>query len=666
MKTDPRPTSPPISGSNVKKRKAVASQGSTEDLDVDIVGIEDVPTKKSRKDKNDTTFSPSPSLDHSKSIAFSTNDLKKAAAAPSQATLTQTPNVNRPRSKPSHVDSSATSLSDGDTNSSLPGSSDGSTQKRVLPSRRGQLRDKTALPMDAAGLLGLGTENPRTPAGEYILYLAKRRVLEQTSTDPKRIPPAAYGASEDEAGLKTSDIEAPAMAPPPSATTHIEVPIFKLCSIAQFLQEEKKRKIAALTKALAKAEAIAEAEALAASGTTPTDYATASQTGAGANRQPAASRTVSTRQKHKEIASHQQISILAPTSVHGKKATTTIGKKEGSRARLLTTQEEDLRDEVYEKRHKKQETAEKKVKNREKEKLRHAMYQQQLVVEKLRHIEINRLMPISAFRSLQKSVEMEQRQQQQQAGSGSQESHAESSSTSLAAAKILQDKYYRRLLREAEENLRRYEQLGLGDSNHSNVANYSPFSRTKDRLTAIASLTVKAKEERQRLQHSSQASASEIRSRKRSKPPAVELADETSAKPTTPARIRTKNRSTLSPSQTPDPRSRRSTSRDPGTKDGTKAHPKVETVVAPPKPITTFIKPGSILPSGSRKSNRVALAFGEKVPTLERVDFSLPMDDFGVFIRARNGEPEVQPTAVVVTPAMSSVERTASTNPEKQ
>jgi len=454
------------------------------------------------------------------------------------------------------------------------------------------------------------------------------------------------------------------MAPPPSATAHIEVPIFKLCSIAQFLQEEKKRKMAVLTKALAKAEAIAEAEALAASGMTSTDAATTSETGAG-TKPSLVSRTVSTRQKHKEIASHQQISILAPTSIHGKKATTIIGKKEGPRARALTTQEEDLRDEVYEKRHKKQETAEKKVKNREKEKLRHAMYQQQLVVEKLRHIEINRLMPIGAFRSLQKSMEMEQRQQQQ-SGSGSQDSTHESSSTSLAAAKILQDKYHRRLLREAEENLRRYEQLGLGDSSHSNIANYSPFSRTKDRLSAISSLTVKAKEEKQRLQNTHQASAGEIRSRKRSKPPTVEQAEEHPAKQTTPAQIRTKNRSTLSPSQTPDPRSRRSTSRDPGTEGATKTRPTIEAIVTPPKPpkpITTFIKPGSVLASGSRKSHRVALAFGERVPILDRVDFSLPMEEFGAFIRARNGEPEIQPVSVPVTSVISGTDRIQSTEP---
>ena len=159
MKTDPRPTSPPTSGSNVKKRKAAAaetSQESIEDPDVDIVGIEDVPTKKSRKDKYDTALSP-PSLDNgSTSIPLTTNDHKKAAAFPAQATLSPTPHVNRSRSKPHH-DSSATSLSDGDTNSSQTGTSDGSTQKRVLPSRRGQLRDKTALPMDAVVLLGLGS-----------------------------------------------------------------------------------------------------------------------------------------------------------------------------------------------------------------------------------------------------------------------------------------------------------------------------------------------------------------------------------------------------------------------------------------------------------------------------------------------------------------------------
>ncbi|KAF9176682.1 hypothetical protein BGZ51_009839, partial [Haplosporangium sp. Z 767] len=306
---------------------------------------------------------------------------------------------SRNASQGSHAVSSATSPA---TTSQL-SASEPSLQKRVLPSRRGMLRAKSAHPIEASLL-----EPPLVPAGEYILYLGNKEALEKTTSDPKRIPPATYGGGGEESYNSHSTSSAPSSAisaAPLSLVTHIEVPIFRPCTIGQFLQEEKKRKMQLLAKALAKEEAQAAAEAAAA---------------AAANTKPSAStltsRPVATRLKHREIVNNQQVCVqtAAPSSSssssagHSKRAlttSTTLGKIEG--AGIYAAQEEILTDEVYEKRHRKQEMAEKKVKNREKEKLRHAMYQQQLVVEKLRHIEINRLMPISAFRTLQKTEQQQ-------------------------------------------------------------------------------------------------------------------------------------------------------------------------------------------------------------------------------------------------------------------
>ncbi|KAI8604963.1 hypothetical protein EDD21DRAFT_401643 [Dissophora ornata] len=468
-------------------------------------------------------------------------------------------------------------------------------QKRVLPSRGGMLRDKTGgLPIEASFL-----EPPVAPAGEYILYLADNKVLEKAVVDPNRVPPATYGGAAEEVesnqcllpspppssvtATATSSSKATLLksAPPPSAVTHIEVPIFRLCSISQFLQEEKKRKMQLLSKALAKAEAEAAAEALAqAQASTPT---------------PVSSRTVSTRQKHKEIFQNQHVSLqtAAPSwalhsiSTHGgRKATTTnttLGKIEGD------AQEEILTDEVYEKRHRKQEMAEKKVKNREKEKLRHAMYQQQLVVEKLRHMEINRLMPISAFRSLQKTIEQEQ-QLRESGGSGSGSGSGAGSGTdeasapqqhapiSLAAARVMQDEYHRRLLREAEENLRSRKRVKTVDTttadDQKGDASASATGRSKTKTSSAKSATT-----------------------------------------TTAASI-----ASIPSSQK------------------TSAHRAAEEPPRPPKPITTFFKPGSIFAAGARKSSRVALAFGERVPILERMDFELPKDGFGDLLLERAGD----------------------------
>ncbi|KAG0240309.1 hypothetical protein BGX31_002061 [Mortierella sp. GBA43] len=491
-------------------------------------------------------------------------------------------------------------------------------QKRVLPSRSGML------------------QRPTVPAGEYILYLGDKQVLQRAIIDPSRVPPAAYGGGSEELHPVSTSTKAPVTAdssavqsaPPPSIVTHIEVPIFRPCRISQFLQEEKKRKLQLLSKMLAKAEEDA------ATGTHTSAHSLASTS----------SRSVSTRLKHKGIVQNQHVSVQMAipslhTTTHGKKSmmtNTTLGRIEGITSD--SDQEEILTDEVYEKRHKKHEMAEKKFKNREKEKLRHAMYQQQLVVEKLRHIEINRLMPISAFRSLQKTVEQEQ-QHLKESGSGT-EDGTQHAPISLAAARIMQDEYHRRLLREAEENLRRYEQLGLHDNTNATIAPaYTPFSRTRNRLASMA-ISPPTAELRSGpmaapsskafgIKHdkgdgtSSNALLANKPIKKRIRKIRPDGDSKEAVAPEDQSHIEDTSSIEAKGSPTTSSASHKS------KKSATSAVvARTEEPPRPPKPITTFIKPGSCLASGARKSSRVSLAFGEKVPILDKRDFVLPLSSF--------------------------------------
>ncbi|KAG0031948.1 hypothetical protein BGZ81_000214 [Podila clonocystis] len=470
---------------------------------------------------------------------------------------------------------------------------------------------------------------PRAGTSETLEPLTTRSSSDslKTSFDKGRVPPSTYGA---------------AVAPPissspslrvPKPFVHIEVPIFKPCSIAQFQQDEKKRKMETLSKALAKEEAKAAAEALALA----------------ASHEPVAppapgARTVSTRLKHKEAVSHQHVSVVTATpGAHGKKSTTVVTSGAGSGTAAGShhkrVEEEDLHDGVYEKRHRKQEMLERRIKNREKEKLRHAMYQQQQVVEKLRHMDINRLMPLSAFRTQthkkttleepsNSSVSVSQTQDDGQ-GTGS-------SQISLAAAKIMQEEYHRRLIHEAEESLRRFEQLGLAGEPSSSLTDYSPFSRTKNRLLSLDVEPVSSSESEESDSEDEEEDEDEDEGEDQ------ETAKHYLSDEPTPKVVRRKRTRVVSGEEedTERGRARKSTpstktSSTPSSRKSKAASTPVQPP-RPPKPITTFIKPGSVLASGGRKSSRVALAFGEKVPMLDRMDFDLPMDEvFGPLLQAR-------------------------------
>ncbi|RUP25682.1 hypothetical protein BC936DRAFT_138823 [Jimgerdemannia flammicorona] len=109
--------------------------------------------------------------------------------------------------------------------------------------------------------------------------------------------------------------------------------------------------------------------------------------------------------------------------------------------------QEDTSDESYTKRHRKHELAEKKLKNRERERLAHELYQQQLTVEKLRNMDRGNLLSIAT--ALRRADGLPQKE----------------------AEDI--DALHKRLLREAEDQLKRYEMLGLGDKRRNGITSTS-------------------------------------------------------------------------------------------------------------------------------------------------------------------------------------------------
>ncbi|CAJ0838021.1 8977_t:CDS:10 [Entrophospora sp. SA101] len=100
----------------------------------------------------------------------------------------------------------------------------------------------------------------------------------------------------------------------------------------------------------------------------------------------------------------------------------------------LKTKKEDISDKAYERRHKKFELSEKKLKNREKERLQYERYQQQLAVEKLRNTDSKTLMSVASLRS------------------------NEPANNDMIRLETVREK----LLKEAEDQLARYDSLGLG------------------------------------------------------------------------------------------------------------------------------------------------------------------------------------------------------------
>ncbi|KAL1923092.1 uncharacterized protein VTP21DRAFT_9468 [Calcarisporiella thermophila] len=296
---------------------------------------------------------------------------------------------------------------------------------------------------------------------------------------------------------------------------------------------------------------------------------------------------------------------------------------------------EDTSNEVYARRHRKHELFEKKLKNRERERLAHERYRQQLAVEKLRNmIEANRLLPMAAFR-MAEDRERERHEAQRQ------------------------------LLREAEGLLRRYEDLGFGGSGmigekrrreEEEIEGASLEGLDMDvcgRLSG-ADECVKVSVSR-RLSHShSNPRHYRIRQRHASPSPA------SPSPPTTSSLSSSSSSSELStppplhplplaspqqphepkqdPSQPTQTRRRYSRSSSLAARGRCRSSSPFPSPGAEKKkpPLTTFIRPNLGLPSGDRKSARLMLAFGARMPRMAmETDFFLPEEEFGDAMRAR-------------------------------
>lgn len=199
-------------------------------------------------------------------------------------------------------------------------------------------------------------------------------------------------------------------------------------------------------------------------------------------------------------------------------------------------------EEYYLKRHRKHEKEEKKQKNREKEKLQHEMYQQQQFVERIRHTDKSIVMAIASAIC----------QQQQR-----------------SVPNV--DALYRQVLHDAEEQLARYEMLGLTLTRKPRTSNGVTTTTTTTSTTSTAN----------------QPSASTLSDSSLS--PALSLISQSSS---------TSSHHHVSPTL-----SKKSTS---------------------PKPSRAI-----------RRSVRHTLAFGHKIPAMHPAEFQLPYETFGYLMERR-------------------------------
>ncbi|CAI2168841.1 4713_t:CDS:2 [Funneliformis geosporum] len=254
-------------------------------------------------------------------------------------------------------------------------------------------------------------------------------------------------------------------------------------------------------------------------------------------------------------------------------------------------QEEDISDVSYEKRHRKHELAEKKLRNREREKLAYERYQQQLAVEKLRNTDSKSLISIAALRN----------------------KDATNDASKLQIA-------HQKLLKEAEDTLAIYDSFGLGGK--------------KRKIDAIVN------EGEVKMSEEPDAKKTRLRG---SKSTVISNLDDVASKPkevtTRITRSRKKNDELASSAVT----KKLAKAPPKGKKAQNIASPSITTAltVTQSSPtgerVTSFVRPYTGMASGSRKSSRSAFAFGERVPSrqMTKKDFVLPVAIFGEIMNQR-------------------------------
>ncbi|GBC03347.1 hypothetical protein RclHR1_05080013 [Rhizophagus clarus] len=258
-------------------------------------------------------------------------------------------------------------------------------------------------------------------------------------------------------------------------------------------------------------------------------------------------------------------------------------------------QEEDISDVAYEKRHRKHELAEKKLRNREREKLAYERYQQQLAVEKLRNTDSKSLISVAALRN----------------------KDATNDASKLQIA-------HQKLLKEAEDTLAIYDSFGLGgkkrkvdatiNEGEGKIPDEPEIKRT--RLRGSKSIAI-ANSDDVPLKPKEEASTRITRSRKKKND---ELASKAPTITKKPAKAPLRGKKAQNPTF-------------PSTTAASVVTPTPSTVDR----VTSFVRPRTGMASGSRKSTRSAFAFGERVPTrlMNKKDFVLPDIIFGEMINQR-------------------------------
>ncbi|KAL1917739.1 uncharacterized protein VTP21DRAFT_3573 [Calcarisporiella thermophila] len=221
---------------------------------------------------------------------------------------------------------------------------------------------------------------------------------------------------------------------------------------------------------------------------------------------------------------------------------------------------EDISDDAYLKRHRRYERAAKMAKNRERERLAHERYRQKLEVEKLRNmVEANQLLPMAAFRTAEGERERKRLE------------------------------YQRHLLREAEDTLRRMDELGYGNREE----------KEQGRNVEEENRPLAGDEKENEDRGGKKDEGADRIKRKRSNSSAGRRTAAVS--------------SPVSVSNLLSPRSIHSRSR----------------------PHLTTFKHSTPQLSGGRKSSRLVIAFGARLPQMPESDFFLPEHEFGDAMRAR-------------------------------
>ncbi|CAG8443461.1 4113_t:CDS:2 [Diversispora eburnea] len=282
-------------------------------------------------------------------------------------------------------------------------------------------------------------------------------------------------------------------------------------------------------------------------------------------------------------------------------------------------QEEDISDAAYEKRHRKHELAEKKLKNRERERLAYERYQQQLAVERLRNTDSKSLISVAAFRNNDVTNDM---------------------------SKL--ETVHKKLLKEAEDTLARYDSLGLGgnkrkaDMSSNNTNNTEGESKNTEpeikttrtrgsrRISNTDSDDAPPKTKTPKVETSTRVTRSRKKKNDKQEAGSGITKTQKTTKITKTGKV-----------QYPVKESRKSiVSTSKNISKNTKNKSSNESPAPPPiirQRVTTFIAPNTAMPTGSRKSSRSALAFGSKISSkiLIKQEFSLPETMFGEMMKER-------------------------------